>query len=112
MSTPNKQTTRPSLTATHSGTGSSRPSAGGNHAQPTFLFDKENYKWMFIGLGLLLLGFFLLSGGKAANPNEFNYNEIYGFRRLTLAPIVIMAGFAVEAYAIMKKPKEKENTEA
>lgn len=68
---------------------------------------------MFIGLGLIFLAFFLLSGGKSANPNEFHYDEIYSFRRITLAPIVLMAGFAVEAYAIMKKPKEKEtNTEA
>lgn len=109
MATPNKQTPRPSLTATHSTT-ATRSQTGHNKPQQEFLFDKENYKWMFIGLGLLFLGFFLLSGGKASNPTEFNYNEIYGFRRLTLAPLVIMAGFAVEAYAIMKKPKEKNNT--
>ena len=67
---------------------------------------------MFIGLGLIFLAFFLMSGGKSSNPNEFHYDEIYSFRRITLAPIILMAGFAVEAYAIMKKPKEKANTEA
>lgn len=78
-------------------------------AQPAreFLFDKENYKWMMIGLGLIFLAFFLMSGGKSPNPNEFKYDEIYSFRRITLAPIMLMLGFGVEAYAIMKKPKEK-----
>ena len=55
---------------------------------------------------LLLIGFLMLNGGKSENPNEFNYAEIYSFRRLTLAPIMLMLGFGVEAYAIMKKPKE------
>jgi len=110
MSTSNKQTPRPSLTATHTITQKSAPAS--NKPEATFLFDKENYKWMFIGLGLIFLSFFLLSGGKSANPNEFHYDEIYSFRRITLAPLVLMAGFAVEAYAIMRKPKEKVNTEA
>ncbi|MBX2905754.1 MAG: DUF3098 domain-containing protein [Taibaiella sp.] len=112
MSTPNKQTPRPSLTATHA-TITNKPASAANKQEVTFLFDKENYKWMFIGLGLIFLAFFLMSGGKSANPNEFHYDEIYSFRRITLAPIVLMAGFAVEAYAIMRKPKTKDNnTEA
>jgi len=57
---------------------------------------------------LLLIGFLLLSGGKSENPADFKYDELYGFRRLTLAPLVIMAGFAVEVYAIMKKPKDTD----
>src|SRR6476620_10728212 len=69
----------------------------------TFLFDKKNYMWMGIGLGCILLGFVLLSGGKSPDPHQFNYNEIYSFRRITLAPIVILLGFAIEAYAIMLK---------
>lgn len=73
---------------------------------PDFLFDKENYMWMIGGLVLIFLGLFLMSGGKSANPNEFNYSEIYSFRRITLAPIMMMIGFGVEVYAIMKKPKE------
>lgn len=78
-------------------------------AQPArdFLFDKDNYMWMMIGLGLIFLAFFLMSGGKSENPNEFKYDEIYSFRRITLAPIILLLGFGVEAYAIMKKPKEK-----
>jgi hypothetical protein len=71
-----------------------------------FLFDKENYMWMIGGIVLILLGFVLLAGGKSANPHEFHYDEIYSVRRITIAPIVLMLGFIVEVYAIMKKPKE------
>lgn len=69
------------------------------------LFTKENYKWMLIGLIIMAIGFFLMAGGKSADPNVFNDNEIYGFRRITLAPIMIVAGLVVEIYAIMKKQK-------
>lgn len=72
----------------------------------TFLFDKENYMWMIGGVVLILIGFALMAGGKSPDPHKFNYDEIYSFRRITLAPIVILLGFAVEVYAIMKKPKE------
>ena len=74
----------------------------------SFIFNKDNYMWMFIGLGLILLGFFLMSGGKSPDPHKFNYDEIYSFRRITLAPIVILLGFAIEVYAIMKTPKNAE----
>jgi len=74
--------------------------------QLAFLFDKENYIWMTVGVALIFIGFLLMSGGKSADPHQFLYSEIYSFRRITLAPIVILLGFAVEVYAIMKKPKE------
>ena len=76
----------------------------------TFLFDRSNYMWMFIGLGCILLGFFLMAGGKSANPHEFHYDEIYSFRRITLAPIIILLGFGIEVYAIMKKPAAVDET--
>jgi len=71
-----------------------------------FLFSKENYTWMIAGVVLILIGFFLMSGGKSPDPHKFNYDEIYSFRRITLAPIVILLGFVVEVFAIMKKPAE------
>lgn len=71
-----------------------------------FLFDRSNYMWMIIGVVLILIGFALMSGGKSPDPHKFLYDEIYSFRRITLAPIVILLGFATEVYAIMKKPKE------
>ncbi len=73
-----------------------------------FLFDKDNYMWMIGGVVLIIIGLFLLSGGKSPDPHKFNYDEIYSFRRITLAPIVIVAGFVVEVFAIMKKPKQTQ----
>lgn len=73
---------------------------------PNPLFSKENFIWMFIGLVVMGIGFFLMAGGKSADPTKFNDNEIYSFTRITLAPFLIIAGFVVEIFAIMKKPKE------
>ena len=72
-----------------------------------FLFDKENYMWMAAGVALILIGFMLMSGGKSPDPHKFLWDEIYSFRRITLAPIVILTGFGIEVYAIMKLPKDK-----
>ena len=69
------------------------------------LFGKENYTWMLIGIAFLALGFFLMSGGKSADPNVFDTKDIYSPMRITVAPILIIAGFVIEIYAIMKKPK-------
>jgi len=69
------------------------------------LFTRENYKWMLIGLVIMAIGFFLMAGGKSEDPNVFNDSEIYGFQRITLAPILIVAGLVVEIFAIIKKPK-------
>jgi hypothetical protein len=76
-----------------------------------FLFDKRNYMWMGIGLACIILGFFLLSGGKSPDPHKFLYDEIYSFRRITLAPIVILIGFGIEAYAIMMKPSAQREAQ-
>ncbi|MCH7534393.1 MAG: DUF3098 domain-containing protein [Bacteroidetes bacterium] len=73
----------------------------------SFVFDKENYKFMLIGIGIIVLGFILMSGGGSDDPNVFN-EEIFSTRRITIAPIVVLIGFGVEIYAIMKKPKSKE----
>lgn len=69
------------------------------------LFSKENYKWMLIGLVVMAIGFFLMAGGKSPDPNIFDDSSIYSFRRITLAPILIVAGLLIEIYAIMKKEK-------
>jgi hypothetical protein len=77
-------------------------------SQRLFLFDKTNYYIMFAGIGLILLGFVLMAGGKSADPHVFLKDEIYSFRRITLAPMLIIAGFVVEVVAIMRKPKTTE----
>lgn len=76
-----------------------------NSSAGNVLFTKENYKWMLIGIIILALGFFLMAGGKSADPNVFNDKAIYSPVRITIAPILIVAGFIVEIFAIMKKPK-------
>lgn len=72
----------------------------------TNLFTKENYIWMLIGLALLALGFILMAGGKSSDPKVFNDKEIYSNVRITIAPLLIIVGFVVEVYAIMKKSKK------
>ncbi len=69
------------------------------------LFGKENYMWMLAGVAVMVLGFFLMAGGKSPDPAKFNDNEIYSTTRITIAPILIIGGFIIEIFAIMKKPK-------
>jgi len=71
------------------------------------LFTKDNYIWMLAGILVMALGFFLMAGGKSPDPTKFNDNEIYSTTRITIAPILIMAGFVIEIFAIMRKPKEE-----
>ena len=71
-----------------------------------FDFGRRNYKFLIIGLALIFGGFLLMMGGGSDSPDEFN-EKMFGFRRLTLAPILILLGFAIEIYAIMSKPKDK-----
>ena len=69
-----------------------------------FAFGKRNYKYMFIGIAIITLGFLLMSGGGSDDPNIFN-EEIYNFRRIRLAPTLVIIGFAIEVYAILTKPE-------
>ena len=66
-------------------------------------FGKSNYTWMLFGAACIVIGMLLMSGGKSPNPDVFDANEVYSFRRITLAPIVIIIGFIIEIYAIFKK---------
>lgn len=72
-----------------------------------FLFTKENYTWMIIGAVIIALGMVLMSGGKTQDPNVFNNDEVYSTTRITVAPILIVAGLIVEIYAIFKKTGNK-----
>jgi hypothetical protein len=69
-------------------------------------FGRDNYLWVLIGIAFLLVGFILMIGGGSDNPDVFN-EAIFSFRRLTLAPILVLIGFGIEIYAIMKKPKDE-----
>jgi hypothetical protein len=72
---------------------------------PKFIFNKQNYTWMFIGLGLIALGFVLMAGGGSDDPNVFN-PEIYNIRRIRVAPTLILIGFGIQVYAILKNFKK------
>ena len=71
------------------------------------LFERENLVWMGVGAVLILAGILLMAGGKSSDPNVFNDNEVYGFRRITVAPILILLGLATEVYAIMRRGKSE-----
>jgi hypothetical protein len=74
--------------------------------KPEFLFDTINYKILLIGIAVIALGFLLMSGGGSEDPNVFNEEELFSFRRIRLAPTVVILGFAVVIYSIFKKEKK------
>ena len=74
----------------------------------SFPLQKENYILLIIGFAIIMIGFLLMMGGKSDDPNVFN-EEIFNFRRITLAPIIVLFGFVFEIWAIMKKPKEEKS---
>jgi hypothetical protein len=78
-----------------------------NETKKGFALGKENYKLMAIGFAIVVIGFILMAGGKSSDPKVFS-NEIFSFRRIILAPMIVLAGFIFEIYAIMKKPKGVE----
>ncbi|MGC9331699.1 MAG: DUF3098 domain-containing protein [Bacteroidales bacterium] len=77
--------------------------------QDIFAFDTSNYIPMVVGFVVIIVGMILMAGGNNHDPLKFHY-EIFSTRRLTIAPIVIMMGFVMELYAILKKPRQP-NTE-
>ena len=73
-----------------------------------FIFQKKNYLFLFIGIAFIALGFILMSGGGSDDPNVFN-PDIYNFRRIRLAPTLVLIGLGIQVYAILLKPnKNKE----
>jgi hypothetical protein len=76
-----------------------------NEQKPEFLFDKINYKILLIGIGVIALGFILMSGGGTEDPNVFS-EDIFNFRRIRLAPTTVLIGFGITIYAILKNPKK------
>jgi Protein of unknown function (DUF3098) len=77
-----------------------------NEQQPQeFLFDSINYKILLIGIAVIILGFILMSGGGSDDPKVFN-EEIFNFRRIRLAPTLVLIGFGITIYSILKKSKK------
>jgi len=72
-----------------------------------FIFQKKNYLFMFVGLAFITLGFILMSGGGSDDPNVYN-PEIYNFRRIRLAPTLVLIGLGIEVYAILLNPHKNK----
>ncbi len=70
-----------------------------------FALGKDNYKFLIIGFVIIIVGFLLMIGGNSNDPNVFNGEELFSFRRIVLAPLVVLFGFIFEIWAIMQKPK-------
>jgi sulfite exporter TauE/SafE len=77
-----------------------------NNNEVKLAFEKRNYIFMAIGVVLIILGLVFLTGGGSRNPDVFN-PEIFSVRRLYVAPLLMLAGFIIEIYAIMWKPKKE-----
>lgn len=70
-----------------------------------FLFEKINYNILLIGIGVIFLGFILMSGGGSEDPHVFN-ESVFSFRRIRLAPTTVLIGFGITIYSILKNPKK------
>jgi len=71
-----------------------------------FPIPKKNVWYILAGLGIMILGYILMSGGGSDDPEVFS-SEIFSTRRLVVAPLLILLGFAIEIFAIMYRPKNK-----
>ncbi|NRD21961.1 DUF3098 domain-containing protein [Winogradskyella litoriviva] len=71
-----------------------------------FIFGKKNYKFLFIGLAFIVVGFILMSGGGSDDPNVFD-ESIYSWRRIRLAPTLVLIGFGIQVYAILLNPNKE-----
>ena len=71
---------------------------------------KDNYKFIVLGCIVVALGFILMSGGGTDNPNEFNVEELFSFRRITLAPFFVILGYVIVLYGVMKRPRTNKET--
>ncbi|WP_108422583.1 DUF3098 domain-containing protein [Flagellimonas amoyensis] len=73
-----------------------------------FVFQRKNYLFLFIGIAFIALGFILMSGGGSDDPNVFN-PEIYNFRRIRLAPTLVLIGLGIQVYAILLNPNKNKD---
>lgn len=76
-----------------------------NKQKPDFLFESINYKVLLIGLAVIALGFILMSGGGSDDPKVFS-EDIFSFRRIRIAPTVVLIGFGVVIFSIFKKTEK------
>ena len=79
-----------------------------NGEKQEMVFSWSNYKWMLIGAGVILLGFILMAGGGSDNPEVFNSEAIFSWRRIGLAPFVVLVGFFLVGYSIFHKENKEQ----
>ncbi|WP_411767216.1 DUF3098 domain-containing protein [Winogradskyella sp. A3E31] len=77
-------------------------------SKPEFIFGKKNYKWLFIGLAFIAVGFILMAGGGSDDPNVFD-ESIFSWRRIRLAPTLVLIGFGIQVYAILTNQKDSDS---
>lgn len=82
--------------------------SNGQPVKPEFIFQKKNYMFMFVGIAFIALGFILMTGGGSDDPNIFN-EDIFNFRRIRLAPTLVLIGLGIEIYAILLNPHKKRS---
>jgi hypothetical protein len=79
-----------------------------NKKKHAFVFEKENYRLLIIGILVNALGFILMIGGAAQSPDEFNADELFSHRRITVAPIIVLIGYGIVMWSILKRPKQNK----
>ena len=72
-----------------------------------FIFNKRNYRFLLLSIALIAIGFILMAGGGSEDPNVFN-PEIFNFRRIRLAPTIVLMGFGLAIYTILMPPKKSK----
>jgi uncharacterized membrane protein YidH (DUF202 family) len=76
--------------------------------EESMAFDRVNYRLLLIGIGIVILGYVLMSGGGSGDPNMFDATEVFSTRRITVAPLVCLIGYVFVAYAIMRKSRAEQ----
>ncbi len=76
-----------------------------NEQKPEFLFERENYKFLLIAIGVIIFGFALMAGGGNDTPVATFNDEVFNFQRIRLAPTLVLIGFGIAIYSIFKKSK-------
>ena len=74
-------------------------------AEKDYLFNKRRYRFLLLSIFIIGIGFVLMSGGESTDPDVFN-NEIYNFRRIRLAPLMVVLGFVLSIFSILYKDKK------
>ena len=102
-SRPSTARPRASAKSTDARRARTEPSTGGDVDDDVLIFGKQSFIWIGIGVALMVVGMLLMAGGAMPSPDVWDADLIYSFRRITLAPIVILTGLGVITYAILKK---------